>query len=83
MIRQRSSVRPSEYHARYSPLTVLSRTVTFSPCQNASFVSKMQCSNTAFLMYWKEYLPVKITLRKVRFSERIMKYSLTARVFSI
>ena len=29
-----------EYHARYSPLTTLSTTVTFLLCQNASLVSK-------------------------------------------
>ena len=34
-------------------------TVIFSPCQNASFVSNTQFSKTAFLIYWKEYFPVK------------------------
>mgnify|MGYP002508929143 CR=1 FL=1 len=53
MILQRISVRPSEYHARYSPLTTLSLTVMFSPCQNASFVSNTQFSKVAFLIYWK------------------------------
>ena len=83
MILQFSNVSPSEYHARYSPLNVLFFTVIFSPCQNASLVSKVQFSKTAFLIYWKEYLPLKVTPRNVRFSERIIKYSLTAVLSSI
>src|SRR5699024_1659882 len=83
MILQLISVRPSEYQARYSPFIVLSFTVTFFPCQNASFVSKVQFSNTAFSMYWNEYFPWKVTWENLRFSERIIKYSLWAVQFFI
>ena len=75
MILQLISVKFSEYHARYSPFTRLFFTVTLCECQNASFVSKLQSSNTASLIYWKEYLPLKSTFVKCRFSLRIIKYS--------
>src|SRR5699024_1746106 len=78
MILHRSKVTFSQYQARYSPFTTQSRTTTFFACQKASLVSKEQCSNTEFSMYWKEYLPWKVTLRKWRSAPRIMKYSLTA-----
>src|SRR5699024_3461339 len=83
MILQLIRVRPSEYQARYSPLITLFLTVIFSPCQNASFVSNIQPLNSPFLIYWKEYFPFSSTSEKSRFSERIIKYSLSAFVFSI
>ena len=39
------------------PFTVQLRTTTFFACQKASLVSKEQCSNREFSMYWKEYFP--------------------------
>ena len=83
MILQFSKVTFSQYQARYSPFTVQFRTVTFFACQNASFVSKVQSSNTESLMYWKEYLPFIRTLVKRSPKERIIKYSLSASQFSI
>ena len=78
MIRHRSKVTSSQYQARYSPFTTLSRTTTFFACQKASLVSKSQWSKTAFRMYWKEYFPFMRTFLNWRSSARIMKYSLSA-----
>lgn len=78
MILQFSKVTFSLYHARYSPFTTLFLTVMFFPCQKTSFVSNTQLSKTESVMYWKEYLPLKRTSRKFRWSERIIKYSLSA-----
>ena len=83
MMRQRSKVTFSQYQARYSPLTTLSRTITFFACQKASLVSNSQFSKTEFSMYWKEYLPLSFTPLKCKSLERIMKYSLSAVQFSI
>ena len=57
MILQRTRRRFSLYHARYSPLTTLSSTVMFFPCQNASFVSSTESRIVTFSTYWNEYLP--------------------------
>ena len=57
MMVQWSKVTFSQYQARYSPFTVQLRTTTFFACQKASLVSKEQCSNREFSMYWKEYFP--------------------------
>lgn len=78
MMRQFSSVRFSLYHARYSPLTRLFRTVMFFACQKASFVSNVQPSKTASSMYWNEYFPVIRTSRRVSSDARSIKYSLSA-----
>lgn len=78
MILQFSKVTFSQYQAKYSPFTILLRTVTFFACQKASLVSKMQFSKIEFSIYWKEYLPFIRTFVKCRPVERIIKYSLSA-----
>ena len=78
MILQFSKTRPWEYHAKYSPLTTLFLTHTFSLCQKASFVSSTQFSKYASFKYWNEYFPVNSTFSNRTFSARIMKYSLIA-----
>ena len=44
-------------------------------------VSKVQLSKTALRIYWKEYFPFSPTSEKSRFSERIIKYSLSTWLF--
>ena len=75
---QRSSVSPSEYQARYSPRITLFFTVTLRACQKASLVSNVQRSNTAFSMYWKEYLPLSVSPSAVMSRARSRKYSPSA-----
>ncbi len=80
MILQLISVRFSENHPRYSPFTVLSLTVTFLLCQNASFVSSSQSSISRFSIYWKEYFPFIFTLRSFTSWLSMNKYSDTISV---
>ena len=54
-------------HAKYSPLTTLSLTTTFSLCQKASFVFKKEFFISKLSIYWKEYLPLKLILSNLIF----------------
>ena len=78
MILHFSNVTFSQYHARYSPLTVQFFTVTFFACQNASLVSNEQSSNVEFSIYWNEYFPLRSTFLNRRSVDLIIKYSLSA-----